>query len=249
MDVSLYQAAAAMNATAQWQEMVAENLTAAPISGGRKREISFADVQAGMDPSLAGTSQASYFIPTARVATDFQQGELHASSNPMDFALEGPGFFTIQMPNGQKAYTRGGEFELNSQGQLVTTKGYPVLGDNGNPLQFNPNSSDPVTISPSGDVSQGQQQVGKLDLVEFDHPEFLTTLGADSFRSDNPLAKPVVATSTKVRQGFLEGANSSATTEMAGMVTAMRMFEANEKVMQMQSDRMNKTITELGGTS
>jgi flagellar basal-body rod protein FlgF len=247
MDVSLYQAAAAMNATAQWQEMVAENLTAAPISGGRKREISFADVQAGMDSSLSGT-QASYFIPAAREAVDFEQGELHASSNPMDFALEGPGFFTIQMPNGQNAYTRGGEFELNSQGQLVTTRGYPVLG-NGAPLQFNPNSTDPVTISPSGDVSQGQQQVGKLDLVEFDHPEFLTTLGADSFRSDNPLAKPTAATSTRVRQGFLEGANSSPTTEMAGMVTAMRMFEANEKVMQMQSDRMNRTITELGGTS
>jgi flagellar basal-body rod protein FlgF len=248
MDVSLYQAAAAMNATAQWQEMVAENLTAAPISGGRKREISFADVQAGMDSNLPGTSQASYFIPTARIATDFQQGELHASSNPMDFALEGPGFFTIQMPNGQKAYTRGGEFELNSQGQLVTTRGNPVLGG-GAPLQFNPNSTAPVTISPSGDVSQGQEHVGKLDLVEFDHPEFLTTLGADSFRSDNPLAKPTEAVSTKVRQGFLEGANSSATTEMAGMVTAMRMFEANQKVMQMQSDRMNRTITELGGTS
>ncbi len=248
MDVSLYQAAAAMNATAQWQEMVAENLTAAPISGGRKREISFADVQAGADPSVSDSSQAGYFIPTARVATDFQQGELHASSNPMDFALEGPGFFTIQLPNGQKAYTRGGEFVLNSKGQLVTTRGYPILSG-GAPLQFNPNSTDPITISPSGDVSQGQEHVGKLDLVEFDHPEFLTMLAADSFRSDNPLAKPTEATSTRVRQGFLEGANSSATTEMAGMVTAMRMFEANEKVMQMQSDRMNRTITELGGTS
>jgi flagellar basal-body rod protein FlgF len=247
MDVSLYQAAAAMNATAQWQEMVAENLTAAPISGGRKREISFADVQAGSDPSVSG-SQASYFIPTARVSTDFQQGELHASSNPMDFALEGPGFFTVQMPNGDKAYTRGGEFELSSKGQLVTTRGYPVLSG-GQPLQFNPNSTDPVTISPSGDVSQGQAHVGKLDLMEFDHPEFLTTIGADSFRSDNPLSKRSDATSTKVRQGFLEGANSSATTEMAGLVTAMRMFEANQKVMQMQSDRMNRTITELGGTS
>ncbi|HTR42086.1 MAG TPA: flagellar hook-basal body protein [Pseudomonadales bacterium] len=247
MEVSLYQAAAAMNATAQWQEMVAENLTAAPISGGRKHEISFADVQAGMNPSSSG-AQVSNFIPTAHIATDFEQGELHASSNPMDFALEGPGFFTVKLPNGQKAFTRGGEFELNAKGQLVTTRGYPVLG-NGAPLQFNPNSTDPVTISASGDVSQGQHHVGKLDLVEFDHPEFLTTLGADSFRSDNPLAKMTTATNTRVRQGFLEAANSSPTTEMSGMVTAMRMFEANQKVMQMQSDRMNRTITELGGTS
>ena len=90
MEVSLYQAAAAMNATAQWQEMIAENLTTAQISGGRKREISFSDVQAGMDPNAANGSQSGYMIPAARTVTNFEPGELHASSNPMDFALEGP---------------------------------------------------------------------------------------------------------------------------------------------------------------
>jgi flagellar basal-body rod protein FlgF len=248
MEVSLYQAAAAMNATAQWQEMIAENLTTASIAGGRKRDISFADVQAGMDPNAAGGTQSGYAIPTARAATNFQPGEMHASSNPMDFALDGPGYFTIQLPNGQNAYTRGGEFQLNAKGQLVSNMGYPVLGDSG-PLQFNPNSSDPVTISPGGDVSQGQQQVGKLKLTEFRNPQFLTMIGADEFRSDTPDAQPLPATSTKVRQGFLESANSSPTDEMSGLVTAMRMFEANQKVMQMQSDRMSRTITELGGTS
>jgi flagellar basal-body rod protein FlgG len=248
MDVSLYQAAAAMNATAQWQELIAENLTAAPISGGRKRDISFSDVQAGMDPNATGSAGSNYFIPTAHTVTNFQPGELHASSNPMDFALDGPGFFTIQLSNGQKAYTRGGEFTLNAKGQLVTNQGNAVLGQGG-PLQFNPNSTDPVTISPSGDVSQGEQPVGKLQLAEFSHPEALTMIGADNFRSDTAEAQPTEATSTKVRQGFLEGANTSPTTEMSGLVTAMRMFEANQKVMQMQSDRMSRTISELGGTS
>lgn len=246
MDVSLYQAAAAMNATAQWQEMIAENLTTAPISGGRKREISFSDVQAGLDPST--TSNSNYYIPTVKTVTNFEPGELHASSNPMDFALEGPGFFAVQLPNGQTAYTRGGEFQLNSKGQLVTNQGNFVLGNAG-PLQFNPNSSDSISISPTGEVSQGQQQVGTLKLVDFDNPNLLTTLGADEFRSDSAQAQPVAATSTKVRQGFLEGANTSPTKEMSGLVTAMRMFEANEKVMQMQSDRMSRVITELGGTS
>ncbi len=248
MDVSLYQAAAAMNATAQWQEMIADNLTASNISGGRKRDISFHDVQAGLDPSVSGGTQANYFIPTASMVANFQQGELHASSNPMDFALEGPGFFTVQLPNGDKSYTRGGEFQLNAKEQLVTTQGYPVLSG-GAPIQFNPNSTDPITVSATGEISQGSQQVGKLDLVEFDHPEFLTMLGADSFRSDNSAAQPTAAVGTKVRQGFLEGANSSPTTEMSGLVTAMRAFEANQKVMQMESDRTSRVITTLGGTS
>jgi flagellar basal-body rod protein FlgF len=248
MEVSLYQAAAAMNATAQWQEMIAENLTTASISGGRKHDMSFSDVQAGLDPNASSGSPAAYFIPTAQALTNFQPGELHASSNPMDFALEGPGYFTIQMPNGQNAYTRGGEFELNAKGQLVTNQGYPVLG-NGGPLQFNPNSTDSITISASGEVSQGQQQIGRLKLVEFQNPQNLTMIGANEFRSDTPDAQATPATSTKVRQGFLEAANASPTTEMSGLVTAMRMFEANQKVMQMQSDRMSRTISELGGTS
>lgn len=248
MDVSLYQAAAAMSATARWQELIAQNLTSSQIAGGRKQNILFSDIQAGLDQSLAGNVSPNYYIPTAQTVTSFQQGELHASSSSMDFALEGPGFFTVQMPNGQKAYTRGGEFHVTAKGQLANTQGFIVLGETG-PIQFNPNSTDPITVSPSGEVSQGSRQVGKLQLVEFDHPENLTMLGADSFRQDNPAAKPATATATKVRQGFLEGANSSPTTEMAGLITAMREYEANQKVMQMQSDRMTRVINELGGTS
>jgi flagellar basal-body rod protein FlgF len=245
MDVSLYQAAAAMHATAQWQDLIAENLTTSQISGGRKREVLFSDVAAGRNSGVPG---AGYVIPTVTTVTNFQPGELHVSSNPMDFALEGPGFFTVQLPNGQTAYTRGGEFELNSKGQLVTNQGYQVMGDDG-PLQFNPSSSDPISISPTGEVNQGQQQVGKLKLVEFNNPGLLTMIGSQDFQSNNPAAVPIAAASTKVRQGFLEGANSSPTTEMTGLVTAMRAFEANQKVMQADSDRMSRTITELGGTS
>lgn len=246
MDVSLYQAAAAMHATAQWQDLIAENLTTSQIAGGRKQEILFSDIAAGKNGSVPGNP--NYYIPTTTTITNFHPGELHVSSNPMDFALEGPGFFTIQLPNGQTAYTRGGEFELNSQGQLVTNQGYLVMGEAG-PLQFNPNDSDPVTISATGDVSQGQQQVGTLKLVEFNNPGLLTAIGSQDFQANNAAAVSHPAASTKVRQGFLEAANSSPTTEMSGLVTAMRMFEANQKVMQADSDRMSRTITELGGTS
>jgi flagellar basal body rod protein FlgG len=248
MEVSLYQAAAAMNATERWQDMIAENLSAAPISGGRKREIDFSDVQAGLDQNVANPGGSNYYIPVASMVTNFQPGELRASGNPMDFALEGPGFFNVQLPNGNTAYTRAGEFQLNSKGQLVTKQGYPVMGEAG-PVQFNPNSSDPITISATGEVSQGPNQIGKLKLTEFSDPKYLSMMGVDEFRIDNPSAGPKDATQTKVRQGTLEAANTSPTTEMAGLVTAMRMFEANQKVMQMQGDRMNKAITELGGTS
>src|ERR1700761_2693944 len=125
MDVSLYQAAAAMRATAQWQDLIAENLTTSQVAGGRKKEILFSDIEAGRN------GNSNIYLPTTTTVTNFQPGELHVSSNPMDFALEGPGFFTIQLPNGQAAYTRGGAFTLNAQGQLVTNQGYSVMGEAG----------------------------------------------------------------------------------------------------------------------
>ncbi|HUZ07253.1 MAG TPA: flagellar basal body rod C-terminal domain-containing protein [Candidatus Paceibacterota bacterium] len=123
-----------------------------------------------------------------------------------------------------------------------------MLGDGG-PLQFNPNSSNPITISAKGDVSQGAIKKGTLQITEFKHPERLAMLGAGNFSPDSPDAQPVKAVSTQVRQGFIEAANTSPTTEMASLITAMRMFESNQKVLQMQSDRMSRVITDLGGTT
>ena len=238
MDVSLYQTAAAMNATAHWQDLIAENLASADIPGARKQEMSFSDVQAGLSSN----------IPSANTVTNFQAGELRQTENPMDFALEGPGFFTVQLPNGQHAFTRDGEFQLNSQGQLVTKQGYPVLSQTG-PLQLNPNTATDITVSATGDVSQGDQTIGKLSLAEFKNPQNLTMIGTGFYLAGSSAAPLATAASTQVRQGLLEAANTSPTTEMASLITAMRMFESNQKVLQMQSDRMSKVITELGGTS
>jgi flagellar basal body rod protein FlgG len=248
MEVSLYQAAAAMNATAQWQDLISQNLATASIPGARKQEISFSDVQAGIASNLPGSEQSNFYIPSASTVTSFKTGELCSTGNSMDFALEGPGFFAVQMPDGQSAYTRNGEFQLNSKGQLVNKEGYPVLGDNG-PLQFNPNSSDPITISAAGDVSQGVEKKGNIQITEFLNPGKLTPLGTGFVGSDDGDAQPVPAASTQVRQGFIEAANMSPTTEMSSLITAMRMFESNEKVLEMQSDRMSKVISQLGGST
>jgi flagellar basal-body rod protein FlgG len=163
----------------------------------------------------------------------------------MDVALEGPGLFTLQTTDGQTAYTRNGEFQLNLQGQLVTTRGEVVQGDNG-PIQLKPGISDPISISATGEVTQGAVKKGKLLITEFDKPGLLTPLGGGMFRADDADLQSNVSTNTNVRQGFTENANSSPTTEMAGLITAMRMFESNQKVLQMQSDRMSREISDLG---
>ena len=248
MEVSLYQAAAAMSATAQWQDMIAENLSASSVPGSRKQEISFSDVQAGLNSGAVGRPGSSFTLPTANKVTNFQPGELHPTGNLMDFALEGPGFFAVKMPNGQTGYTRDGEFQLNAQGQITNKQGNVVLGDTG-PLQLHPNNPGTITVSPDGEVAQGDQIIGKLKTYEFQKPQQLTLAGSGMFTANGTGAIATPATSTKVRQGFLEAANGSPTTQMASLITAMRLFEANQKVLQLQGDRMSKVITDLGGTS
>ena len=224
-----------MNANAQWQDMISDNLAAASMPGARSRDVSFSSVK----------TNSQFVIPAAQAGINFQPGALNPTGNPMDFALEGKGFFEVQLPNGDHAYTRDGEFHLNQQGQLVTKQGYNLVGD-GVAVKVDPSNSGPLSISADGEISQGGEIKGKLKLVEFNNPKLLTQIGSGMFRADNPKLQPTDHPTTQVRQAFIEASNISTTTEMASLITAMRGFEANQKVIQMQDDRMGKMITDIG---
>ena len=249
MNVSLYQAAAAMNAQSRWQELITENLAAGAVPGFRKQDVSFADVAAASPLQMNGAAPANFMIPVAVSTTSFQQGQLRATGGAMDFAIDGAGFFTVQMPNGDHAYTRDGEFQLNAQGQLVTKEGYRVLSDSG-PVQFDPNNAGAITVSASGQVSQGGEVKGRLQIVTLPNPGQLTETDYGYLLLNPPGVKPAPAPAgTSVRQGFLEAPNTSPTAEMGGLITTLRTFEANQKVLQMQNDRMGQIIADLGGTT
>jgi len=247
MNVSLYQAAAAMDAQSRWQELIAQNLAAGSVPGFRKVNASFEDVAAASPVAMNGATPASFYIPTVISSTSFQQGQLQPTGDANDFALEGQGFFEVQLPNGDSAYTRNGQFQLDAKGQLVTAEGYLVQSDNG-PVQFDPNNPAPVTVSASGQISQGGDVKGRLKVVDFANPDSLTatTGGYLLANGQQPGTAPA---GTSVRQGFLEAANTSPTMEMGSLISAMRLFEANQKVLQAQDDRLGQIITDLSGTT
>ncbi len=247
MNVSLYQAAAAMNAQSLWQEMIAHNLASASVPGFCKQDVAFDDVQAGSPFLVSGTVPTRFFIPAARAVTSFQQGEFRPTGGSLDLALDGPGFFEVKLSNGQHAYTRNGQFQLNAASQLVTGQGNPVLGTKG-PIQFDPNNGGKIIVSPTGEISQGGQVTGQLRVVGFSDPSRLTATTGGLLIASQPGMQPTPAgEGTSIRQGFLEGTSTSPTVEMSQLITAMRMFEANQKVLQMQDGRMGKIISDLGG--
>src|SRR5437868_5923637 len=120
-----------MNANARWQEAISTNMASASIPGFKKQDPTFSAVQAGVMGQAAKGEHWS--LPKASTVTSFQQGELRATGGITDAALDGKGFFEVELPNGQHAYTRDGEFSINAQGQLVTKQGCRVIGDGGPP--------------------------------------------------------------------------------------------------------------------
>ncbi len=247
MNVSLYQAAAALNANSRWQDVIADNLTSSSVPGFRKQSLTTAAVQAGLLSVNSSGSPQFFSVPKASVSTSFQSGEMDYTGDDKNAAIEGKGFFQVQLANGVTAVTRDGEFQVNSHGQLVTKEGYTVMGGSG-PIQLDAHNRDPLSISSTGEVCQGSVVKGKLSLTDFENPELLTQTNGVYFLATNPGLREKPATGS-LRDGFVEGANTTALGEMANMMTAQRGFEANQKVIQIQDERLGKVINDLGNPS
>lgn len=250
VNVGMYQAAAAMTGNARWQEAISENLAAATVPGFKRTEISFSSLASGFVPPSEGASQADrgmrYQLPAARGSTAFSPGEFQATGVPTHVAIEGRGFFEVQLPDGSLGYTRNGQFAVGATGQLVTTQGFPVLADGG-PVQLDNTVPGPVSIAADGTVSKGGTARGKLRVVEFNDPHQLTAAGGGIWKATDPALQKTEAAYPGLRNGGLEGSNTSAVAEMVGMIHAMRMYEANQKVIQTQDERMGRVISDLGG--
>jgi flagellar basal-body rod protein FlgF len=251
VNVSLYQAASALNANARWQEVISGNLASSTIPGYKKQDLSFAAVQAGfLTPTIAGSraNGQAVSLPTAREHINFSPGEVKRTDVNTDLAIDGAAFFEVQLPNGNTAYTRDGEFKINAQGELVSKQGYLVMGEGGT-IQLDRNSSTAISVAPDGTVSQGGQTKGKLNLVAFNDPNLLTPGGGGMYLAKDPNLQPNAESNSTLRQGFLEGANTSAVLEMANLISVMRSYEANQRLVQMQDERMGRVISELGNPS
>src|SRR6185312_13815282 len=167
--------------------------------------------------------------------TNFEQGALDPTGNPLDLALQGNAFFTIGTPQGVR-YTRDGNFERDAQGILRTQDGNVVLGQNG-PITIPPTGTVQVdsdgTINVKQDNPQSVQRVDQLILTQFANPFQLRPEGANRF-VDYGAQPSANTTTTTVQQGMLEKSNADIITSMVGLITNERWFDANEKSIQTQ---------------
>ncbi len=174
---------------------------------------------------------------------DFSAGSLQKSDNPYDMAIDGPGFFVVQGPNGP-IYTRAGNFTLNEKYQLVTKEGYPVLGD-GAPITLEDTTGQGVWLSEDGNFFVDETISSRIDVVTFDDPQKLKRLGDNYFSATNKAGTPTPSDSL-VKQGYIENSNVNAMMEMVHLIDLNRGYEAQQKSLQAIDQLDDKAANNIG---
>jgi flagellar basal-body rod protein FlgF len=250
MNIGLYQSASALSALERWQDIVTQNITSSQTSGYRKRTVNFSSQLSGelqTDSSGRVGSDGSGLpavFPTVNSGINFTTGETQPTNRNLDVAIQGEGFFEVQMPDGTKAYTRSGEFNVRSDRTLITTGGQEVMSESGNPITLVPGLPD-ITINRDGSVFQGDTSLGKLSVQTFANPSKLTPVAGGYFLAGAGV-QPVPVEKPELMQGYLEGSNVAPLREMVDMVLISRAYEANQKIITTADQTMQKELDALG---
>ncbi len=197
------------------------------------------------DNFVGGDRRLSY-VQDRGTFHDLTQGPVEQTKNPLDLAISGNAFLVVQTAAGER-YTRDGGLQLNSQGQLVTAAGNPVLGGSG-PIVLQPTDHD-VNVSPDGTITvvEGTGRTdsirGKLRLVSFADAQKLLKEGSNLYSASEGAAQ--ADTKSQVEQGYIEKSNVNAVTEMSRMIEVTRAYTQIATMLQQESDLHNSAIEKL----
>src|SRR6476620_3204087 len=197
---------------------------------------------------FAGCDRQLSFVHDRATWLDLSQGPVEHTGNPLDVAIGGNAFLTVQTPRGER-YTRNGALQINAQGQLVTSEGLQVIGQNG-PIVFQPNDRD-ISIGVDGLISvrEGQNttdsQRSKLQLASFERPQQLEKDGTSTYRAPNGVTPQAAGTDVRVDQGVIEKSNVNSVMEMTRMVEVTRTYTQIASMLQNQSDMRRSAIEKL----
>jgi flagellar basal-body rod protein FlgF len=224
-------------------EIIANNLANIDTTGFKKDNafLQVLNQQEVLKRQGAGLGELAAL--DAREFTDYTQGSFNTTNNPLDVAIHGNGFFTVNTPQGVR-YTRNGNFSLGQDGTVQTTDGYPVLGTTGELRISNWSkvSSGGITISPHGEVMVDKVSVGQLRVVDFPKPYDLEKTGASLFMPKENVVPVEVEPNTMIKQGMLEESNVDAIEEMVAMIDLNRSYETDQRMTTIQDGTLDKAM-------
>lgn len=257
---ALWTAASGMQAQQKSIDVVANNLANVNTSGFKKSRADFQDLMYQNVKSSGSPSTNSTQVPTgiqiglgsrlAAVSKIFTPGDFTQTGNELDIAIEGDGFFQIQLPDGTTGYSRSGTFKKDSTGRVVTSDGYALL-----PEVVIPNNATKINIGTDGTVSvqqagqNGSTSVGTIQLGLFSNPSGLSAQGKNLFLPTDSSGTATTGAPGQngigaITQGFLEMSNVNVAEEMVNMIVGQRAYEINSKAVQ-AADEMLQTANNL----
>jgi flagellar basal-body rod protein FlgG len=245
-------AATGMHAQQVNVDVIANNLANVQTAGYKKSRVVFADLvapaqvlqqRAGESGPLAALQPVGAGVALPTPSRLFDLGDLKKTDSPWDLAIQGDGFLEVTLPDGSRAYTRGGTFKVNADGQLATQAGIPLK-----PGILVPDNAEAIVVSATGRLQvrvSGQStpvEAGQLELVRFANTTGLLAQGGGLYQATEASGEPIAGKAGEdgvgtLAQGFLEGSNVKLVEEMVNLMVAQRAYEASAKVVQ-ASDEM-----------
>ena len=258
MDKTLRTAASGLTAQQRFVEIIANNLSNVNTTGFKKTRPEFHDLlyetlrPAGGNrlDGVEPMNEVQIGSGTELTATtkQFSQGDVKETNNPLDMAINGEGFFIVRKPDNSYAYTRDGSFQVDKNGQIVTSQGYTL--DPG----FNiPQDTMALNITRDGivsiqtDTSQTEQTLGQIELARFINPAGLRAIGDNLFVETTASGRatfeqPGINNTGELIQSHLESSNVDVVEEMVNMIMAQRAYELNSKAVQTAQDILTTAV-------
>jgi flagellar basal-body rod protein FlgG len=223
---------------AEFQDLIYQNQRRAGAASSDANTI----VPSGIQLGLGVRAAAVYRIT--------EQGNLTTTGNSLDMAVQGKGWFQVEMPSGETAYTRAGSFQLSAEGKIVTADGYTVKGGGTIPkdaLDITINTSGEILVKQAGQAQL--QRVGQFELASFANDAGLQASGDNLFQNTTASGDPVTGTAGRqgfgtLLQGFLETSNVNTVQEVTNLITAQRAYEMNSKVIK-AADEMMSSLNQM----
>ena len=240
MDTTGYVALTRQSGLLKELQAVANNIANISTTGFRREGIVFAE-----EVQALNTEGGSVAMTAARVRfTDRSTGSMTETGGMFDLAISGPGFFMVETPVGERL-TRAGSFSVNGEGDLVSMTGHRVLDSGGGSI-FIPPDAGRVGISNDGTVSIAGRPPAQIGVSEVENIDALMRQDGVLFRTEGDA---VPAESSTILQGFVEGSNVDAVSEMARLIEVQRAYELGQKLLDGEDERIRSSIRTLGRTS
>jgi flagellar basal-body rod protein FlgF len=221
-------------------EAISNNVANSSTAGFRAEEIKFEQLIS------SSTAEPTAFVSPGITYLSRTAGEYVKTDNPLDVAVKGDAWLSIQTPAGA-VYTRDGRMRMNPTGELQTLDGYAVLDVGGSPVQLNPNGGAP-TIGPDGTIKQGTNQVGALGLFTIAADAKLNRFENSGVIPDKPAEPALDFNKVGVTQGFVERANVNPVMEISKMIMVQRAFDSVAGTIRQTETTLNDAIRTLGDT-